>query len=455
MDIDLIVKNAKIVTEDGVVEGSLAVNGETIAAILPADTDVRAKEMVNAYGMVLLPGALDTHPHFFEPGPTYREDLAHGTRAAASGGFTTVLDMPNTCPPVRDEHTFNMKYEAADKNSLLDFALWGSAMPTNMDEIYRLHDLGCIAFKAFTIDVGPDFDYSGDFAQLEAMRRISSFGGIYGAHAENNDIVKNCVALYRKKSWTPEIHDMAHPWYAELAAINTLLLFAKITGCKLHICHMSIPEGAELVKKARMDGVDVTIETCAHYLTLNTELVKDKGTFAMINPPIRSEERMEKMWSYVLDGTINYIGTDHAPYLEEDKLPADGDLWKACAGAPGIDIAIPLLLEEGVKKRGMTLEQFAAFTSTNAAKRFGLYPKKGHIAPGADADFMLVDMDCSWTYTRANSFSKTKVTRFAYEGRHMECDVKSTYLRGRTIYQDGKILQDPGYGKFLRNESEI
>lgn len=450
MDINLLVKNALIVTEEGVKMGSLAVTGETIKTILPFDTDVQADNVVNAQGMIMLPGALDTHPHFFEPGPTYREDLEHGTRAAASGGFTTILDMPNTCPPVHDEHTFLAKYDAANKSSLLDFALWGSAMPSNLNDIPRLHDLGCIAFKAFTIDVGPDFDYSGDFAQLQAMHRIKTFNGIYGAHAENNDIVKNSVELYRNKPWTPELHDAAHPWYAELAAINSLLLFAKITGCRLHICHMSIPEGAELVKKARMEGVDVTIETCPHYLALNIESVNDKGTFAMINPPVRSKERMEKMWDYVLDGTINYLGTDHAPYLEKDKLPADGDLWKANAGAPGIDIAIPLLLEKGVKNRGMTLEQFSMFTSTNAAKRFGLYPQKGHIAPGADADFMLVDLDDPWIYTRSNSFSKTKVTRFAYEGRHMKCAVKATYLRGRAIYQNGQILQNPGYGKFLK-----
>lgn len=450
MNVDLLIKNARIVMEDGVRTGCLAVTGETITEVLPRDADVRAGYTVDARGMVLLPGAIDTHPHFFEPGPTYREDLLHGTRAAASGGFTTILDMPNTIPPVRDEATFRLKLEAASKASLIDFALWGSAMPTNLENLSDLHELGCIAFKAFTLDAGPDFDGSGDFAQIEAMKRIKAFGGIYGAHAENGDIVKNATALMRSKPWDLCTHDAARPWYAELSAIHSLLLYARITGCRLHICHMSIPEGAQLVKRARAEGVDVTAETCPHYLLLNTENAKQFGTFAMINPPLRAKQRMEKLWEYVLDGTIDYIGTDHAPYTLEDKLPGDGDLWKANPGAPSIDVAIPLLLDEAVLRRGMPLERFACLTSKNAAVRFGLYPKKGHIAPGADADFILADMHSDWTCSRANTLSKTKVTRFAYEGRRMQCAVKATYVRGRAVYQDGEVLQQPGYGRFLR-----
>ncbi|MDP4109127.1 MAG: allantoinase AllB [Bacillota bacterium] len=452
MNTDLLIKNAQIVSEDGIVEGSLAVTGETIAAVLRKDDNVNAKKVIDAGGMLILPGAIDTHPHFFEPGPTYREDFLHGTRAAASGGFTTILDMPNTAPPVRDEETFGIKYKAASENSLIDFALWGSAMPTNISKINRLHELGCIAFKAFTLDAGPDFDFSGDFAQIEAMRAVKEFNGIYGAHAENGDIVKNSTALYRDKPWNLDTHEKARPYYAELSAINSLLLYAKITGCRLHICHMSIPEGAELIKIARENGVDVTVETCPHYLLLNKESAGKAGTFAMINPPLRSKERMEKMWDYVKDGTIDYIGTDHAPYTVPDKLPEDGDLWKANAGAPSIDIAVPALFEEAVINRKMPLNKFSALISTNAAKRFGLYPKKGRIAPGVDADFMILDADDPWVYTRAESFSKTKVTRFAYEGRRVACKVRATYLRGQAVFTDGKIMQEPGYGRFLRSE---
>lgn len=398
----------------------------------------------------MLPGAIDTHPHFFEPGPTTREDIRHGTQAAASGGFTSILDMPNTTPPVMDECTFSLKQNLMKKNSLLDYGLWGSSMPTNLDELSTLQKLGCIAFKAFTLDAGPDFDYSDEYTQLQSMRLIQNLGSIYGAHAENGNIVDHNTQKYRNKPWSIEVHNSARPWEAELTAINTLLLYARITGCRLHICHMSIPEGARLIQSARAEGVDVTVETCPHYLTLNTETASELGTFAMINPPLRSPKQMEQLWEYVLDGTINYLGTDHAPYLLKDKLPDSGDLWEASPGAPCIDIAIPLLLEEGVIKRGMDMRSFAAFTSTNAAKRFGLYPRKGTLKVGSDADFMIVSLDDEpWIYSRDNTFSKSKVNHFAHEGRLLHCRVLSTFLRGHAIYQNKKILRTPGYGKFL------
>lgn len=172
----------------------------------------------------------------------------------------------------------------------------------------------------------------------------------------------------------------------------------------------------------------------------------------MINPPLRSRDRMERLWKYVLDGTIDYLGTDHAPYLLSDKLPPDGDLRKAACGAPEIDVAIPLILEEGVRNRKMPLQRLAAFTSTNAAKRFGLYPRKGILAVGADADFYLVDMDTNWTYSRKNSFSASKLDKFAHEGRTFHCRIVSTWVRGNAVYRDGVIKQKPGYGRMIRPE---
>lgn len=247
MEVDLLIKNAKIVTETAVVDGCLAIRGEKIAAISNNDETFAAANLVDAHGNYLFPGAIDTHSHFFEPGDNYREDFAHGTQAAASGGFTLVLDMPNTNPPVKNEETFFLKYHAAVENCLVDFGLWGSSMADNLKNIGKLHELGCIGFKAFTIDAGPHFDYSGDYAQMKGMETVKNIGGIFGAHAENRDIIRHATELWTGNPWTPAIHDAARPWYAELSAINSLLLYAKITGCRLHICHLSIPEGAELI----------------------------------------------------------------------------------------------------------------------------------------------------------------------------------------------------------------
>ena len=450
---DLIIRNARIVAEDTVFLGYVGIAEGKIVVMGPGEPNCQADQLVDAQAMTMLPGAIDTHPHFFEPGAEEREDLEHGTQAAASGGFTTVLDMPNTPElPVKDPAAFEWKKERAERKALIDYAFWGAATPENMDQFLSLHRLGCVGFKAFTVDAGPNYPFSDEYHQLKEMEKVASFNGIFGAHAEDRTLVKGFSEEHGAEPWSLAVHDASRPWLAELTAINTLLLYAERTGCKLHICHMSIPEGAECIVEARRRGVDVTVETCAHYLTLNYQDHGYLGTFAMINPPLRSRARMEKLWDYVLDGTIDYLGTDHAPYLQEDKIPADGDLRKAACGAPEIDLAIPLLLEEGVRNRNMSLQRFAAFTATNAAKRFGLYPRKGVLRVGSDADFYLADLDTSWTFSRRNSFSKSRLDKFAHEGRNLHCRVVSTWVRGKVVYRDGVITERPGYGCMIRPE---
>lgn len=446
---DLIIYNANIVTEERTIFGFLGVENGKFAVIGEGQPESIAEKMVDASGNYIFPGAIDTHPHFFDPGAEWREDFRHGTRAAASGGFTTILDMPNTLPPVKDRETFELKLQRAKTNSMIDFALWASAMPDNIQEFKTLKELGCIAFKAFTVDAGPDFKWSDEYDQYREMEKLADLGCIFGAHAENPVMVKRASEKNSSREWSLKIHDAERPWQAELTAIHTLLLYAEYTGCKLHICHMSIPEGARHIAEAKKRGIDVTAETCSHYLTLNYEDHAEYGTFARINPPLRSRERMNRLWEYVLDGTIDYLGTDHAPYLEVEKIPQDGNLRNAACGAPEIDVAIPLLLDEGVKKRNMPLQRFAAFTASNAAKRFGLYPQKGAVKIGADADFYIADLDSEWIFTRKNSFSKSKTCRFPHEGEKLSSRIISTYLRGSAIYENGKIKKEPGYGRHI------
>lgn len=449
MELECIIYNVNIVTEKETLWGYIGIKDEKIVMIENGNPTVKAKQMINAEGKYLLPGAIDTHPHFFDPGAEWREDYKHGTRAAASGGYTTILDMPNTTPPVMDEETFCLKLQRAQENSLIDYAFWASAMPDNMEQFERLKELGCIGFKAFTVDAGPDFRWSDEYEQYQEMKAVQKLGSILGAHAENPTLIKHYTDENSNKEWSLKVHDASRPWIAEVTAINTLLLFAKQTGCKVHICHLSTPEGAQLIADARKEGIDVSVETCSHYLTLNYEDNEAAGTFAMINPPLRNRDRMNKLWNYVIEGTIDCLGTDHAPYLEKEKIPEDGNMRKAMCGAPEIDVAIPLLLEEGVKKRKMSLQRFAEFTSTNAAKRFGLYPAKGVIRVGSDADFYIADMDEEWIYSRKNSFSKSKVSKFPHEGEKIGCKICATYLRGTAIYENGEIKEKPGYGKHI------
>lgn len=449
---DLLIKNGLLVLENQAVRKNLGICSGKIAAILErdgCDPNKAARQVIDASGCYVLPGAIDTHTHVFEPGADYREDFAHGTKAAASGGFTCIMEMPNSNPAVTDKATFQLKRELAQKGAVVDYALWAGATASNLHKAEELQKEGCIAFKAFTLDAGPTFPYLNTELEMEAMKKIKELDMVLGFHAEDPIVVSELIERYRKQMWSTELNDKARPYYAELSAINQIILFARETGCKVHICHLSIPEGAELIAKAKAEGVDITAESCSHYFLLNYEEAAGYDTYALIQPPLRSRERMEKMWEKLFEGSIDYLGTDHAPYPKEDKEPANGDKWSVIGGAPSADVAFPLMFDEAVLKRGMDPVLFARLSATNAAKRFGIYPRKGSITVGADADIAILDPRQSWTVDRKKSFSKTKCTKFPYQGRKIGCKVRTTIVRGEIVFHDGKIWVEDGFGQWI------
>lgn len=454
MKYDLIITNGLLVLEDEVVRKNIGICNGKISAIFDeqcGETDcIQTEETLDAKGCYVMPGAIDTHTHFFEPGADYREDFAHGTKAAASGGFTCIMEMPNSNPAVTDADTFRLKKRLAEKGAVVDYAIWAGATANNQGNLKELKDSGCVAYKAFTLDAGPTFPYLNTEMEMEAMQKIAGLDRVFGFHAEDPVIVTELAKRYRNQPWNLSLHEQARPYYAELAAINQIILFAKETGCPVHICHLSIPEGAELIAKAKRDGVNITAESCSHYFLLNVEDDAKYDTYALIQPPLRKKERMEKLWDYLFDGTIDYLGTDHAPYTAGDKEPEDGDKWKVIGGAPSIDVAFPLMFDEAVLKRGMSLVQFAKLSATNAAKRFKLYPQKGSIRVGADADIAIVESHSPWKIDRSRSFSKTRNTKFPYQGRLVNCRVTDTIVRGKTVFAHGTIMAENGYGQFVR-----
>lgn len=453
VEYDLAVTNGLIVLEDGVIRGNLGICEGKIAAIVPGHCagpeDMTAVRALDAKGCYVMPGAIDTHTHFFEPGADYREDFAYGTRAAASGGFTCIMEMPNSNPAVVDAASFHLKKQLAEKGAVTDYAIWAGATADNQEHLAELKELGCVAYKAFTLDAGPTFPYLNTELEIEAMQKVAELNAILGFHAEDPVIIAELAKRYRSRPWSLQLHDQARPYYAELAAINQIILFAKETGCPVHICHLSIPEGAELIKKAKQDGVDITAESCSHYFLLNVEDDAKFDTYALIQPPIRPKWRMEKMWRYLFDGTIDYLATDHAPYTGADKEPADGDKWNVIGGAPSIDTAFPLMFDEAVLKRGMSPVQFAGLSAANAAKRFRLYPQKGSIQIGTDADLAIIDPNQTWRIDRSKSYSKTRNTKFPYQGRKVDCRVTTTIVRGKIVFNRGEILAESGYGQFV------
>ena len=282
--------------------------------------------------------------------------------------------------------------------------------------------------------------FSGGYLFLQSI--------YYGLKLDS--ICRKMTEYYRgMKTICPEYHEASRPWYAELEAVSRCILWSRITECPVMICHLSIPEGAEQIKKEKEAGNKfIFAETCAHYLLFDTDTLKKYGAFARCNPPLRSPERREKLWEYVLNGTIEVIGSDHAAYTHEEKQAAE-NIFDAPCGFPGLQTILPGLLTEGVIKRGMSLVDFARLTSTNAAKRFGLYPKKGHIAVGADADFAIISLNHPWKYDHTKSFSKGKSNGYPQENMSFEAKVEKTMVRGEVVYQSEKIVKPKGYGQWL------
>lgn len=448
---DLLIRNGTLVLENSCEKADLGIRGGKIAKIGcgPEDT---ADRVMEAEGLHVFPGAIDTHCHTMDPGPlNYREEWGSVSRAAASGGFTCLIDMPNIDPPIVNLETLELKKETAGRASVVDFAFWGAGILRAREHVGELRRAGCAAFKAFTSDAGPSYPPLGNQEIVDMMERVREAGGIMAFHAEDLNIVTELTgrAVDRGLDWNLKLHEQVRPYYAELAAIQNILLFAGHTGCPVHICHLSIPEGAQMIREARARGVDVTVESCAHYFLFNCEDQYELGPFAKIMPPLRSRARSERMWDFMKSGGIDYLGTDHGPYPEAEKVPPDRNCWNSPGGAPSIDAAFPAMLDEAIHRRGMKPWEIARVTSLNAARRFGLYPQKGGIREGGDGDLALVDLDETWVYRAEKSLSKTRCVRYAYEGRSIQAAIKATLVRGLPVWEKGRIQAESGYGEFV------
>ncbi|MCS7460644.1 allantoinase AllB [Paenibacillus doosanensis] len=448
---DTAIVNGTIVLENRAVRGTLFIQNGKIAGMADGSSTFECKQLIDAEGMVILPGAIDPHVHLWEPGPQdYREDYRCGSQAAASGGVTTLIEMPLSVPPVIDRESFQLKKDIADKHSVIDFALWGGLIPKSADHLSDMHELGCVGYKAFISYANDNYPHTPDDVLFKAMKNAAKFNGLIGVHAENADIVEAASKEMEQNGvLDPESYPDGRPALAELEAMERAICFAENAGCRLHIVHMSVAEGGERVRKAKERGVKVSNETCPHYLLFDKSILREKGPFAKCNPPIRSYENKEALWEQLFKGNIDFIGSDHSPYTDEEKLKGKHNIWEAPPGFGGIDVLLPAMISEGVNARGLGLVELAKLVSTNVAKAFELYPKKGTITVGSDADLAIVDLNEEWVYKGESSFSKTKSSQGIYEGYKFKGKVKITMVRGSVVYENGKITGDASYGEFV------
>jgi allantoinase len=448
---DRVIGSTRIVFEGGLGAGAVAVTDGKITGLADSADAFEAKTVTDAGDLVVLPGLVDEHAHVWEPGPNaHREDWTTGTMTAANGGITTIIEMAQGVPPAIDVAGFNNKRRIAERKSVIDFALWGGCVANTPDDITGLKAAGCTAYKVFTAWFGKEYASLTDYELLSAMEKVAAVGGLMGIHCENSALTDGFEKrLAAQGDFAGSAHERARPEIAEIEAISRVLLFARHTRCRVLILHLSTPNAWPVIAQARRDGVEVCVETCAHYLTMNTDDLDRLHGFAKCAPPIRSEACRRGLWQLVNDGRIDTLGSDHFPFTDEDRLKHGTNIFAIPSGMPGFDTLLPSLVDEGIHRQGLRWERLAQLASTNPAKIHGLYPQKGAIRLGADADLVLVSPEETWTYSFTTSYIKAKMQRGPYEGRTFRGRVKETLVRGETVYVDHEIRQAPGFGRFV------
>lgn len=448
---DLVVTGGALVTPQGSFMGSIGISGGRIASI--SQNALQGHETIDARGKVVLPGAVDIHVHFNEPGRTEWEGWGPGSRAAAAGGVTTVVEMPlNSIPSTITVEALQSKVAAATGQSVVDFALWGGLVNDNREHLAGLTASDVIGFKAFMCESGTaEFRYVEDALLYDGLCRLAELKQLLAVHAESQWITKNRTQQLRKqgrqdrRAWGE-----SRPPAAELEAIQRALFLARQAGCRLHIVHMSLAEGTEMIEQSKATGQAVTVETCAHYLALTDDDLVRLGPVAKCAPPLRDRQSQERLWGDVLGGRIDCITSDHSPCPTEDKTRGDEDIFEAWGGISGVQTVVPVMLTEGVHRRSMPLEQFAELLAANPAKIAGLWPRKGALLVGADADLLIVDTEREWTVEHVWLQSRHKHSPFA--GRSMKGWIARVLRRGETIARDGEPVAEAG-GVWLRREN--
>ena len=404
-----------------------------------------AEEVIDAEGMIVMPGVVDEHVHMREPGLEYKDDFTHGTMGAAVAGVTTVLEMPNTKPPVENSSILKRKAELLSSKAYVDFGLYGVIHNSNVHEFEDMVSEGAVGFKIFLGPTTGNIPPPDDGSLYEAMLKSAKLGVTLAFHAENADLVKYFTRRVKASGRAdPAAHEAARPPICEEEAIQKLILFSRRTGGHAHIVHMSAKEGVELLRRARCEGVRVTGETCPHYLLLSSKDYARYGTAIKVNPPIRGEEHRRALWEAVLDGTITALGSDHAPHSSEEKR---GNVWECAAGFTGVQTFLPLMIHQALNGR-LPLSRIPELMSEAPAKLFRIWPRKGSLQVGADGDLVVIDPQGETIITRDWLKAKHPITPFL--GWRLKGRVKYVVLRGVVVAKDYELLVKKPAGLWVR-----
>ena len=441
---DLVIRNGKVVSHDAVFPASVAIKDGRILAVGADDAMPGAMESFDATGLHVLPGAIDVHVHFRDPGYPDKEDFASGTAAAAFGGVTTVFDMPNTIPPTGTAEILAAKQAMAAEKAHVDFGLYGLLGEDTIEHVPDLVKGGVIGFKLYMGNTFGKIPSPSTGAMLEAFEVVAATGKRISLHAETNSIMeRRQERLTSAGRRDPLAHIASRPAVVAVEAVSRAAILAEWTGARIHILHISSAEELRPLREAKARGVDITGETCPHYLMLSTDDYHTMAGIVRVNPPVREKRNQEPLWNALTDGTIDLIATDHAPHTPEEKTR--NDIWAVDCGFPGVETQMPLMLN-AVNNGRLSISDYVRKSAFNPARIFGLYPHKGAIAPGSDADIALVDLARDHIINDSDLQSRSKIS--PWNGRRIKGLPVHTLVRGRFVMKNRILMEGArGWGR--------
>jgi allantoinase len=461
MTYDTLIVNGQVVMEQSVERLSVAIRaGRIVALLAPQDTQPdQAREVIDAGGAYVLPGAIDIHFHCRAPAYPARGDFATETRAAAAGGVTTIFEMPISKPCCATGDIFKARKKLGQENAYVNFGLYGAPGLLNPREIDAMVEAGAIAWKIFQTGApaGRSDEFEGlclplQSEQWQALKLVAPTKLPTVIHAENNDLLEwHTAQLVAAGRNDIRAHGESRPPHVEALGIAEILSMNESIGASVHIAHVTSAAALNTIRRWQRDGYPITGETCPQYLFFTEADMERVGPYAKINPPLRQKSDQDALWEGLRDGSLIAVTTDHSPFTVEEKERARTDIWRTPPGAPGVEELLLGMMNAAHEGRVSLLEA-VRLISTNGAKRFNVYPRKGVIRVGSDADLVIYDPTTPTTITTDKLFSKSRDTDKLYEGMTFSGSVRRTLVGGRTVFVDGQITGEPGWGQFVTPE---
>lgn len=447
MNRELLIANALVVSSKSCTPADILVSDGKIAALLAPGSGCEAEKVIDVKGHHVMPGCVDGHTHMMDPGYTDREEFETGTMAAAVGGITTIVDHHRTLPAVYSVGPLLEKIDYLNERACVDFGLKGGISPDNVEELQAMWDAGITGFKTFTCNLHGVKAMHTAFL-MRSFTEVARMGGTVLIHCEDDGICQYNEEVLKAAGRT----DYHSQWewrskLAEYVAVQTVISIAKETRCRVIIAHVSQPDLLTQLREAREQGYEIYAESCPHYFNLTVEDLEKKGPWAKFTPPMNTAENQALLWKKFDQGFVTTIGSDHCPYPKEQKVPGEADIWDAPNGIPGIETSLRLMLN-GVSEGRTSINRVVECMCENPAKVYGLFPQKGQIAVGADADMVVLDMD------RAEMVSNDKIVSKCgwspFDGKVLKGFPELVFVRGRLVGDNGTFVGQKGYGRFVR-----